>query len=322
MSTPELKPYPILLLGGAKRVSIARHLEAAFRARGYKALFFSYEIEKRVPIAVLAEVISGKRWSDPELYTHLREIVENKGIRMIVPFVDGAVGVAAQMCERYPELGLFVPGSDSRLSEIMFDKRAAAELFERCGLPVPRTDRGNEPPRFPLIAKPRHGSASKGIAVLENEEEYRALCHPEAYLIQEYIADREEISIDCYVGVHSGKILTVSPRRRLETLGGEAVRSVTLDDTAAEDLARRTLEATGLRGAVTIQLIRDLSKPDRLLIMEINPRLGGGVVCSIGAGADIAGNIADEAIGMDAQESRAKPGTEMYRYFQEVIFKA
>ena len=57
------------------------------------------------------------------------------------------------------------------------------------------------------------------------------------------------------------------------------------------------------------------------MIMEINPRLGGGVVCSAGAGADIPGCIADEALGFDARPSRAVPGTEMCRYFEEVIFK-
>lgn len=317
----DLKPYPILLLGGAKRVSIARHIAGAFRDRGYKALFFSYEIKKHVPIAELGEVIIGRRWKDESIYSHLREVVEQKGIKMIIPFVDGAVGVAARMCKRYPELRLFVPGRDSRIAEIMFDKKAAAELFEQCELPIPETYRGTGQREYPLIAKPRHGSASKGIAVLETEEEYLKLANHQDFIIQEYISEREEISIDCYVSVRTGKILTISPRRRLETLGGEAVRSITLSDPAAEALARETLERTGLRGAVTIQLLKDLRNPGRLLIMEINPRLGGGVVCSIGAGADIPGNIADEALGMEARPSQATPGTEMCRYFQEVIFK-
>ncbi|MDE6276832.1 MAG: ATP-grasp domain-containing protein [Muribaculaceae bacterium] len=321
MSDSTRPEYAILLLGGAKRVSIVRKIGDAFRGRGFEPRFFSYEMELHVPIAELATVVIGKRWRDAEIYADLRGLVEKEEIRMIIPFVDGAVGVAAEMCTRYPELDLFVPGCTAGEAEAMFDKCVAAELFESHDLPIPRTDRGKEGRTFPLIAKPRHGSASKGICILGDEAEYESLANRDNYLIQEYIAEREEISVDCYVGVRDGEIKVVSPRRRLETLGGEAVRSITIHDPEAEAIVRRTLEGTGLRGAVTIQLLRDSRSPKRLMIMEINPRLGGGVVCSTGAGADIPGCIADEATGQRAKASKAEPGTEMCRYFQEVIFK-
>lgn len=315
--TPQLPEYPILLLGGAKRVSIARHIADAFRQRGFQARFISYEIDSRVPIAELAEVVIGKRWSDPGLYDDLAELVRTRGIRMIIPFVDGAVAPASDFAASHTELRLFVPGSDAALSETMFDKVLADHLFRSLGLPVPAgRDNG-----FPLIAKPRRGSASKGIVILNTKADLQALPAPDDYLIQEYISRREEISVDCYVSITDGRILAVSPRRRIETLGGEAVRSITLDAPDAIALSERTLRATGLRGAVTIQLIRDLDRPSRLMIMEINPRLGGAVVCSIGAGADIPGAIADDALGLPSKPTEATPGTEMCRYFQEVIFK-
>lgn len=318
---PRQDEFPILFLGGAKRVSVARHIAAAFSARGFRARFFSYEIDTRVPIAEVGEVITGKRWNDPALSGHLAEIVREKGIRMIIPFVDGAVGPAGDFAARFPELKVFVPGSDAALAGIMFDKTHAAGLFERLGLPVPPTASPQNTGGFPLIAKPRRGSASKGIRIITSADGLKSLPSPDNYLIQEYIPEREEISVDCYISVRTGEILTISPRRRVETLGGEAVRSITVDDPAATALAKRTIQATGLRGAVTIQLIRDLSQPGRLLIMEINPRLGGAVVCSIGAGADIPGQIADEALGLTPRPSKAIPGTEMCRYFQEVIFR-
>ena len=313
------KEYPILFLGGAKRVSIGRKIAEAFRTRGHEARIYSYETDRRVPIAAIGEVIVGRRWKDADLYTHLREAVEAKGIRMIVPFVDGAVGVAAEFASRYPELGVFVPGTSAEMAELMFDKCRSAELFERLGLPTPASYRGEE--AYPLIAKPRHGSASKGIRILSTHGDLAELENPEDYLIQEYIEDAEEISTDCYASVRTGEPLVVSPRIRLETLGGEAVRSLTIDSPEAEALARKTLTATGLKGAVTIQFIRSRRAPERLMIMEINPRLGGGVVCSAGAGADIPGCIADEALGFDARPSKAVPGTEMCRYFEDVIFK-
>lgn len=313
--------FPILFLGGAKRVSVGRMLEKAFADRGYEARFFSYEIDPRVPVACMARVVQGLRWSDPAIYDDLARVVDEFGIRMIVPFVDGAVDVAATFVERNPAAGVFLPGADAARARTMFDKVEAARVFEELGLPVPPTWRPGEPACFPLIAKPRRGSASKGISVIDGPEALGALeGRMDDYIVQRYIADREEISVDCYVSVRSGEVLAVSPRRRIETLGGEAVRSITVDSPRAEALVRRTLEATGLRGAVTVQLICDRAA-DELMIMEINPRLGGGVVCSIGAGADIPGVIADEALGLTPSPSAAVPGTEMCRYFQEVIFK-
>ena len=54
--------------------------------------------------------------------------------------------------------------------------------------------------------------------------------------------------------------------------------------------------------------------------MEINPRLGGGAVCSVHAGADIPGMILDEAMGVTCHRAPYRPGTEIARYLQEVVF--
>lgn len=312
------KPLGILMLGGAKRVSIGRKLLKAFADRGVEARLVSYELEAHVPIAAIGTVVIGKRWNSPELQADLDRVKEEYGIGVVIPFVDGAVAVAAQFASRCVDV--FYPGSDEAMATAMFDKTAADGIFHDAGLPTPRRAFADGNTLFPLIAKPRRGSASKGIRIIKTAEALSET-NPEEFLIQEYICGGEEISIDCYVSVHTGKVLCISPRRRVETLGGEAVRSITLDKPEAKELARRILEKLPLRGAVTIQLICEPRDVGRLMIMEINPRLGGGVVCSIGAGADIPGLIADEALGLEVGPVEASAGVEMVRYFDEVIFR-
>lgn len=57
------------------------------------------------------------------------------------------------------------------------------------------------------------------------------------------------------------------------------------------------------------------------MLMEINPRLGGGVICSIFAGAPITDYILREALGLDVNPSTDWiPGTLMARYQKEAIF--
>lgn len=306
----------ILFLGGAKRVAVGRMILDAAARRGIDASIFGYELDVRVPLAVIGTILPGKRWSDPGFFSHLEEVVTENEINMILPFVDGAIAPAAEFAATHP--GAFCPGSNKEVAEIFFDKCRSAEVFECASLPIPATLRDFAAPTFPLIAKPRRGSASKGIEILNDTEDLdRIKPLADNYLIQHYISDAEEITVDCFVAA-DGRILAVSPRLRLETAGGEAVRTVTVDSPQAIELAERTITATGLRGACTIQMLRD--SEGRLMLMEINPRLGGGVVASVNAGADIPSLIVDEYLGLPLDRLFPIPDVLTVRYLSDIAF--
>ena len=306
----------ILFLGGAKRVAVGKMILAAAEKRGIDARIFGYELDVRVPLAAIGTIIPGKKWVDPDFSNHLEEVVNEYGINMLLPFVDGAIAPAAQFVASHP--GVACPGSSREVAEQLFDKCISAEIFAKASLPIPHTLTDLDNPLFPLIAKPRRGSASKGIEILTSGEALDRL-RPVAdkYLIQQYIPDATEITVDCYVA-SDGRILAVSPRIRLETAGGEAVRTETIDSPEAVTLAERTINATGLRGACTIQLLRDST--DNLMIMEINPRLGGGVVASVNAGADIPSLIVDEWAGLPVDRTFPCPGVLTVRYLEDIAF--
>lgn len=309
----------LLFLGGAKRVSMARMFMDAAAARACSCRIISYEMDRHVPLACLADIVIGKRWNDPAVFDDLHDIVESEAVDIIVPFVDGAVAVACEYVRRYPG-SVFVPAADAATADEMFDKVRVAALFERLGLPVPKTYVPGEP-CLRLIAKPRRGSASKGIVHISSVEALDdILPRADEYLIQERIDRREEYSVDCYVSVRSGEVLALSARRRVEVSGGEAMRTVTVSNPEIDALTRRVLASTGLRGAVTVQFMRDLDDGGRLLLMEINPRLGGGCVCSVHAGADIPSLIIGEALGEKLSSLSALAGVEISRYPAETVF--
>lgn len=316
----EHRRLTLLFLGGAKRVAMARMFKAAVAARGFSCRIISYEMDARVPIACEADIVIGRRWSDPGVYADLDRLVRSEKVAVMVPFVDGAVAVACEYVRRYPDAGVSVPAADASLCADMFDKVRSAAIFAKLGLPVPRTYHRGEP-CLRLIAKPRYGSASKGIVEISSLETLDAvMSHAADYLIQERIDNREEYSVDCYVELRTGRVLALSPRLRVDVSGGEAVRTVTVADPEIEELTRRVLAATKLRGAVTVQFMRDLDAGGRLLLMEINPRLGGGCVCSVHAGADIPSLIVGEALGEELLPQQAVPGVEIVRYPAEVVF--
>ncbi len=309
--------YNILFLGGARRVSMAEKFIASGLRLGMKVNILGYELSRYCPLAAVGEIIEGRRWDDPELMEDLHRMVGEKKISMLVPFVDGAVEVCARYVRLYGDA--MSPVSSEEVSAAMFDKAVAAERFAAASLPIPAT-LSPVKPEFPLIAKPRLGSASKGIIVVNTPEEWDSLSIFHAdYLIQSYVADREEFTVDCYASTVTGEPLCVSPRKRLEVIGGEVMSTVTVDEPEITELASRALRELNLRGAVTIQILRD-RRDGRLMIMEVNPRLGGGAVCTVCAGADLPSLIMSEALGSKPQKVTAQTGIMIQRYLSETVF--
>lgn len=309
----------ILFLGGAKRVAMGRLFIEAGRRLGMEVVLFSYELSTEVPVSEVSRVIVGRRWNDPALMEDLHEVVTENRIDIIIPFVDPAVEIAARYCMSDPSV--WTPFKDGVLAAHMFDKCKADELFRNIGVPVPR-NAGLEKITGEVIAKPRHGSASKGIRVMENDEyaAMRSRGETDGYIFQEYISDREEYTVDCYVA-SDGKVICAVPRRRLEVAGGEVVSTVTVADKDIEAISRNVLEGLSLRGAVTIQFLRDRTD-GRLMIMELNPRLGGGAVCAVYAGADIPAFIlTDWRDGKVQVCDDWQAGVKTCRYFEDVVFK-
>ena len=307
----------VLMLGGAKRVSLARLLQAAGEQRNTIVRILSYEITPTVPIAAVGEVIMGRRWRDADILDDLTNVILREGVDIVLPFVDGAIEVAARLKERNPET--FIPVSPFDVAHAMFDKAEAARVFEQADIPIPATYSA-ENCSYPAILKPREGSASKGIRIVYNREDLAEISDINKYLLQEYIADREEYTVDCYVSVLTGAVKCTVPRLRISTSGGEVDRTQTRRIAEIMEMSENILNKLKFRGPVTLQFLHDKST-NRYLLMEINPRLGGGVVCSILANADIPKMLLCEADGIEARRCDDwRDNALMARYFSEVMF--
>lgn len=310
------KKIVIMMLGGARRVSMAQLLKRSGKEIGREVEIISYELLEQVPIALEAKVVVGLRWTDPKVVADIVRVAKENGVGIILPFVDGAIEIASKCRTYLPDV--FIPVSDFEVSRKMFDKVEAAKAFKEAGIPIPKTYSVLSA-EMPAIAKPRHGSASRGIQVFRNIEDLMHLENLSDYIVQEYIEDREEYTVDCYVS-QKGEILTIVPRCRLEVMGGEVTRTITCRNAVLDRMSRDVIKAFNLRGPVTLQFLHDLST-DRYLLMEVNPRLGGGVICSIYAGAPITDYLLKEMLGIPMAECTDWAyNTLMARYQKEAIF--
>lgn len=310
------KTINILFLGGAKRVSIANHFKKAALEMGYEVNIFSYELDEKVAIASVGNVIIGKKWKDKDLFQDLKMNIEKYNINIVLAFVDPAITVISELKKICSDV--FIPVSDIELCNVMFDKVLSAEWFKAHNISQPAYYTEPSTFKYPVILKPRTGSASKGIIVCRSKEELPVVDFSQ-YLVSEFVADHTEFSVDCYVS-QQGEVTSVVPRIRLETAGGEAVRSKTVKDYAIIEESVKILKAGNFRGPITIQYIKDNTN-GKVYVMEINPRLGGAVVTSIGAGSGIIKMILDEYLGNSIKPiTDWRDNTVMVRYFYEVIF--
>lgn len=306
----------ILLLGGARRVSLAELLKRSGQRIGYNIKIVSYDLSEEIPISLVGKVVKGLRWNDPGVVDDLIRVVKEYDVDVILPFVNGAIEIASICRERLENV--FVPVSDFEMTSALFDKAEAAKAFKELGLPIPRTYSVISA-QIPAIAKPRKGGSSRGIHIFRNMEDLMHLQDLKNYLVQEYIENCKEYTVDSYID-KEGNILVTVPRERIEIMGGESTRTRTCHNEILEKLSREVIEKLKLRGPVNLQFLHDLDA-DRYLLMEVNPRLGGGVICSIYAGAPITDYIIGEALGVELKPCDDwASGTLMARYFKEAIF--
>ncbi|MCM1489383.1 MAG: ATP-grasp domain-containing protein [Muribaculum sp.] len=311
-----MKKINIMMLGGARRVSMAELFKRSGERIGREVNIVSYELMEQVPIALVAKVVVGLRWSDPNVVADIVRVANEYEIDIILPFVDGAIEIASKVKQHLPDV--FVPVGEFETNRTMFDKVSAAKAFEAAGIPIPRTYTAINA-KMPAIAKPRKGSASRGIKIFHTLDELMQLENLSDYLVQEFLENKDEYTVDCYVS-QQGEILTIVPRVRLEVMGGEVTRTITCRNATLDRLSREVIEKFRLRGPVTLQFLHDLDR-NRYLLMEVNPRLGGGVVCSIYAGAPITDYIIDESRGITLKPCDDWAyNTLMARYQKEAIF--
>lgn len=288
----------ILFIGGAKRYSLAERFIESGKKMNYEIHLFSYEIEKDVPICGIAEIILGLKWKDHNIIEHIIKTITEKKINIVLPFVDPSISILADVKKNIlPDRNIFIPVSSREICDLHYNKSWADKWFEENGFPRPLYREGS----FPLIAKPIKGSASVGIIMINNQEEFeqfKRTNHTDEFLIQQFI-DADEYTVDCYIS-QSGEILGIVPRKRLYVVNGEVTKSITVKHEGITELTEKILLCGDFRGPVTIQFLED-KKSKKIYIMEINPKFGGGVINSIEAGFDVPTLILREFLDMSNQ---------------------
>ena len=227
-------------------------------------------------------------------------IVKSEKIKLLVPTVDLDLKLLAQNRGQFEKLGCFVLISSPGVIDICQDKRKTFRFLSGNGFDTPVTMSGRKALsdnrlKFPCFLKPWDGYAGRGTAVVKNRRELEFHVKKIPNCIVQRFVEGDEYTCDVYVDF-DGRVRCVVPRKRLEVRSGEVSKGQVVKDMHIMEEAAAAVEALGAGpGVITLQLIKNGG--DKVQIIEINPRFGGGAPLSIEAGANFPRWILQELMG-------------------------
>ena len=247
---------------------------------------------------------------DPEYISSLQAIIEKYKISAIIGLNDLELPILAKNKVKLEKLGARVIVSDEEFIDICFDKWESYKFFKNLGILTPKTfltikDAQNainlNQLNYPLILKPRWGSASIGVEVVDNETEllltYQLLkiklnksilkytCSEDDgkhILIQEKI-EADEYGMDILNDLN-GTYSNSFVRKKLGMRSGETDKAISVINKNFSDMGKKIGSATGHIGNMDCDFF---VKDDEIYLLEMNPRFGGGYPFSHEAGIDI-----------------------------------
>lgn len=276
----------------------------------------------------------------------LLTICHQHHIGMIISLNDLELPVLAAARKRFEQEGIIVVVSEPQVINVCYDKWETTAFARKQGLAAPATYLSGAEARkalaegalkFPLVVKPRWGSASFALEICEDEDELTVALaltrkllskivlpqesHPDQeknILIQEKI-EADEYHLDI-VNDLRGRYACTLIKKKLAMRAGETDKAMTVDHPGLQDMGERIGKGLGHVG----NLDCDVMMNDRgAYLIDMNPRFGGGYPFSHTAGADIPAALLAWAEGRtpDASWLKVRPGVRAAKYDRLVLIR-
>ena len=258
-------------------------------------------------VADVAHVVSDVYASD--YVDQILRICREEKVSLLISLNDLELPVLSPHRHRFEEAGVSLLISNQEVIDICFDKYRTVRFCEQLQIRTPRTfldlaearnalERGEL--SFPVVVKPRWGSASIGLEFPADMEEmelaYRLVTlrvgrsilseaskedMARSVMIQELI-DGTEYGLDILNDL-SGRNVLVYVKEKLAMRAGETDKSVLRNRPELEELGKRVGQALGHIGNVDCDVFE---KDGKYYLLELNPRFGGGYPFSQMSGAN------------------------------------
>ena len=270
--------------------------------------------------------------------SELLNIVKNHSVDAIISLNDLELPILAANKALFENLGARVIVSQLDVISIGFDKWKTYTFIKNLGLETPKTyididkaieDIENGTLTFPLVLKPRWGSGSIGIDFPESIEELKLSYKLQKIKLKKNIlnkANTEDIVQDILiqqklegkeygmdiVNDFEGNYFGSFVKEKLAMRSGETDKAKSIIDSRFEGLGKTVSENLKHIGTIDTDVFL---VNDKLYLLEINPRFGGGYPFSHEAGVNIAAIYIEWLKGNDNEDL-----SKFNNYRENVIF--
>lgn len=229
----------------------------------------------------------------------LLEICKTNSIDALISLNDLELPILAEHATKFKDINVELIVPSSEVIDICFDKLKTIKFAESLGIKTPRTYTNlksaqnaikNGELNFPLVVKPRWGSASIGIEFPNNMEELELSFQlsfiklknsilnvasqqdfENSLLIQETLPGKE-YGVDI-LNDFSFQNIAVYAKEKLSMRAGETDKSVLRKNHDLEIVGERIGEALKHKGNLDCDFFVDKNE---VYLLEMNPRFGGG----------------------------------------------
>lgn len=340
LNTKEWNKLNILLTSTARRIDFVKFFQFALKNASIDGKVITADPEYNAPsLQAGDENYEIPQQIDTNYMEAIIEICKKQHVNCLVPLNDWEVPAISAHKKELDKLGVSVFAPDSNIVEKVRDKGKYRELLDLLDVKTPLSYFNVESAKkalerrevsFPLIVKPRNGSASIGIEIIDNVEDMEfAYQHavrqikespldgatskaPEDNIIIQEVIEGGKFSVDMFNDLN-GRFLTSFARKQLDMRGGDIDRCITVNVPELTDIAKQLGKSFGHAGYMNTDIYFNGTD---YYVIDINPRFGGGYAFTHLAGADIPAAIIALTAGKEVQEDWLcqKPDIELARH--------
>lgn len=233
-----------------------------------------------------------KRWDEDGYWDEIKQICIKENVGLILSLVDPELELLASQKKTFEQMGIIPNIADEKTVKATYDKMETQKFLKKnhynsiaSYVDYDSAEKSiiENKISFPLIVKPRKGSGSVGVEIVNNINQLKQLCEQnDDVIIQEYI-DGQELGVDVYVDLLSNQVVSIFAKKKIKMRAGETDKSVSYKDEKLFQLISDFTKKFGLMGVNDIDVFE---KDGEYYISEINPRFGGGYIHAYAAGVD------------------------------------
>jgi len=273
----------ILFTSIGRRVELINYWKKAYADLGINGQIFGTDID---PLAAASNFVDSFHIVPPswhkDFIPSVQSICKENEINLIFPLNDNDLIPLSLGKSLIEQNNRIVVVSKSASINMTIDKWKTYEFFKNFSINTPKTWKPNEKNKsdFPLLIKPRNGSAGKNVFRINNKEELEFyIKRIEDPIIQEYI-NGDEITTDIICDF-KGSLIGIVSRERIEVRWGEVAKGKTIIDKNIINDCKKMVSNMDIVGPITAQCIL---KDNNIFFIEINARYGGGAPLGFAAG--------------------------------------